>query len=70
MAKSDEYQMAERDATDIIRTVVRLKHRIAQRHELNELEDKIMGDMRKAAKAGVPYELPVSSLVKGVLDED
>ena len=69
MAKADDYTLAERDATDIIRTVVRLKHRIAQRHELNELEDKMLGELRAAAKEQRAYELPITSLVAEALDE-
>ena len=69
MPKADDYTLAERDATDIIRTVVRLKHRIAQRHELNELEDKMLRELREAAKEQRVYELPISTLVAEALDE-
>ena len=69
MPKADDYTLAERDATDIIRTVVRLKHRIAQRHELNELEDKMLRELREAAKEQRTYELPISTLVAEALDE-
>ena len=69
MPKADPYTLAERDVTDIIRTVVRLKHRIAQRHELNELEDKMLGELRAAAKEQRAYELPITSLVAEALDE-
>jgi hypothetical protein len=69
MAKLDEYQLAEKDMVDAIRTVVRLKHRIQQRHELNEIEDEWVQKLRDAAVTGQAVELPLPELLEGAFDE-
>lgn len=68
MAKLDASQLAIKDATDIIRTAVRMKHRIAQRHELNEVEDEILDQLREAIVKGEAFELPVASLLQENVD--
>lgn len=65
----DEYQMAEKDAVDVIRTVVRLKYRIAQRHELNEREKPLVDELVAAAVEGRSFSIDVPALVGEVLDE-
>lgn len=69
MPKLDPTQLAEKDAVDIVRTAVRLKHRIAMRHELNELEHDMLRDFRDALIEGRPYELPVATILEEAADE-
>lgn len=66
--KLSDAQLAERDLVDTLRTVVRLKHRIAMRHELNELEADALAAQAAALEAGKPYQLDVASVF--VSDED
>ena len=65
----DDYQIAEKDATDILRTVVRLKYRIAQRHELNEREKPFVDALVDAATEGRSFDIYVPALIGEVLDE-
>lgn len=70
MAKVDASVLAERDLIDAVRTVVRLKHRIAQRHELNEIEDQFLKQYRTAVLNGEGFELPIESMLSGAADAD
>ena len=60
--KTDE-QLAEADMLDTLRTVVRLKHRIEMRHELNELEAAAIEEQQRALDEGRPYKLDVRSVL-------
>lgn len=55
-------QLSEKDMIDTLRTVVRLKHRIEMRHELNELEAEAVKAQQDAITAGEPYKLDVRSV--------
>lgn len=67
MAKLTEDQLAEKDLVETVRTIVRLKHRIAARRELNDVEAEIVGDFRKRVAKGQPYTPDLGLLVKGEL---
>ena len=60
--KLTDEQLAEKDLLDAARTAVRLKHRIAMRHELNELETELLDQQQAAIRAGEPFRLDVSSV--------
>ena len=61
--KLTDEQLAERDMLDTLRTVVRLKHRIEMRHELNELETQAIEAQQAALDNGEPYKLDVASVL-------
>lgn len=60
--KTDE-QLAETDMLDTLRTVVRLKHRIEARHELNELEAEAIAEQQAALDSGEPFKLDIRSVL-------
>lgn len=64
MAKRTEAQLAHSDLIDTLRTVVRLKHRIAMRHELNELEATAVAEYERRLVSGEPFQLDVGALVE------
>jgi hypothetical protein len=64
-----EAQLAETDMIDTLRTVVRLKHRIQMRHELNELEAAAIEQQRDAIETGKPFKLDVAAVVAGELGD-
>lgn len=55
--KLDSTELARKDLVDMVRTRVRLEHRIAMRHELNELEARIMSEFDLRVLEGAPHEL-------------
>ena len=62
--RKDDTELARTDTIDLIRTVVRLKHRIAQRHELNEIESEYLTKFDAAIASGQQWELDASSVLK------
>ena len=58
--------LAEKDLLDTLRTVVRLKHRIAARHELNDLEAEAVAAQQEAIAAGRPYRLDIARALAGL----
>lgn len=60
MAKLDKAQLARKDLVDMIRTRVRLEHRIAARRELNDLEDEALQEFERRLSSGEAYELESS----------
>lgn len=67
MAKLTEDQLSRKDLIDSVRTIVRLKHRIAARRELNDVEADILGDFDGRVAKGLPYTPDLGSLVRGEL---
>jgi hypothetical protein len=68
--RKDDTELARTDTIDLIRTVVRLKHRIAQRHELNEIESEYMAKFDAAIASGQQWELDASSVLRDIDGED
>ena len=68
MAQLTEHQLARKDAIDTVRTIVRLKHRIAMRHELNDIEEGMLREIDERAAKGLPFQVDVSSLVAGEIE--
>lgn len=64
MSKLTEPQLIQKDLIDSIRTVVRLRHRIQMRRELNELEDAELKKFQAALQAGTAYELRPADLLE------
>ena len=66
MAKKTTIDLALADNLDVARTLVRLKHRIAARHELNEVEDKIRkGTASKVLKGILPKPIDTTKILNG-----
>lgn len=64
MAKRTAVEMALQDNLDIARTLVRLKHRMAARHELNDVEEKIRkGTAAKVLKGVLPKAIDTSKII-------
>lgn len=64
MAKKTRTELALIDNLDVARTLVRLKHRLAARTELNELEDKIrQGTAAKILKGILPKPIDTSKIL-------
>lgn len=68
MAQLTEHQLARKDAIDTVRTIVRLKHRIAMRRELNEIEDDMLKQIDERAAKGLPFRVDTASLVAGEIE--
>jgi hypothetical protein len=69
--KQTEAQLAEKDMVDTLRTVVRLKHRIQMRHELNDLEAEALKAQQEALATGKPFKLDIrKALESGAEDGD
>jgi hypothetical protein len=66
--RKTEEQLAEADMLDTLRTVVRLKHRIEVRHELNELEAAAIEQQQDAIDAGQPFKLDIAKLLRRELE--
>lgn len=64
MPKRTETELARTDMLDSLRTVVRLKGRIAQRRELNELEAAALEQFEAAVVSGQPFEVDVAALLE------
>lgn len=64
MSKLSEAQLVQKDLIDSIRTVVRLRHRIAMRRELNDLEDVELKKFQAALQEGKVYELRPADLLE------
>jgi hypothetical protein len=68
--RKDEVELARTDTIDLIRTVARLKHRIALRRELNEVESEYMQKFDQAIASGQQWELDASSVLRDLDGED
>lgn len=68
MAQLTEHQLARKDAIDTVRTVVRLKHRIAMRRELNEVEEGMLKEIDERAAKGLPFKVDTATLVAGEIE--
>lgn len=66
--RRDETELARADAIDVTRTMVRLKHRIEMRHELNNLEADLNKQFDEAIVQGKPFELDAGQILES-LDE-
>jgi hypothetical protein len=64
VARTDA-QLAQTDLIDTIRTVVRLKHRIEMRRELNAIEADAIAEYERRLAAGEPFTLDAASLLEG-----
>lgn len=67
MAKKSEDQLAWANTLDTVRTIARLKSRIALRVYLNDVEDEIRQEFDARLSSGLPYKPDLGSLVKGEL---
>jgi len=67
MPHRSEEQLAKSDLIDTVRTIVRLRHRIAMRRELNEIESEALAQYEHALVTGKPFELDVARYVEGEL---
>lgn len=64
MAKKTIVELALADDLDAARTLVRLKHRIAARHELEDVEDKIrQRHSRNVLKGILPKQIDTSKIL-------
>jgi hypothetical protein len=61
--KSD-IEIGQDDLIDAVRTMIRLKHRRAQRRDLNDQEPAIVEAYQAAVSAGKPYEFGVKDALK------
>lgn len=64
MPKRTEVQLARTDLLDTVRTIVRLKGRVAQRRELNELEAEALEAFEAAVVAGRPFNVDAAAVFK------
>ena len=64
MPRLNEATLTRKDLVDAVRTVVRLKHRIEQRRELNDIENDLLEGYDKAVMEGRAYELDVASILE------
>lgn len=55
--KLSNAELARKDLIDMVRTRVRLEHRIAQRRRLNELEHAVLDEFDRRVMEGKPHEL-------------
>jgi hypothetical protein len=60
--KLDKTELARKDLIDMVRTRKRLEHRIAQRRELNDLEDAVLAEFERRVSNRQPYELSFSDI--------
>lgn len=61
MARKSEVTLAWADTLDVLRTKKRLEHRIAMRHELNELEAEAQAEFQYRVQNGLGFT-PVAEL--------
>ena len=59
--KLDKTELARKDLIDMVRTRKRLEHRIALRHELNELEEAVLDEFDARIMNGAPHELTIDA---------
>lgn len=59
--KLTKTELARKDLIDMVRTRKRLEHRIALRHELNELEEVVLDEFDERVMAGEPHELTIDA---------
>ena len=55
--KFDPTELARKDLIDMVRTRVRLEHRIAMRHELNEVEAEVLAEFEDRVSNAQPHGL-------------
>lgn len=67
MAKLTEDQLARKDLIDTVRTVARLKARIEQRRQLNEIESRALEEFDRRVMTGEPYQVDIKELLAGEL---
>ncbi len=67
MAKLTDEQLERKALQDTVRTIVRLKHRIAARNELNDVETEVLAEFDERVSSGLPYRPDLGALVKGEL---
>ena len=60
--KFDPTELARKDLIDMVRTRVRLEHRIKMRHELNEVEAAILAEFDDRVARGEPYGLTFADI--------
>jgi hypothetical protein len=63
MPRRDAVDMARTDSIDLVRTLVRYKHRVAMRAELNEIESELLDEFDDAVTKGTEFELDVEKLL-------
>jgi hypothetical protein len=66
MPRRDAVDMARTDTIDLVRTLVRYKHRVAMRAELNDIESEILDEFDEAVVTGQEFELAVEKLLKSL----
>ena len=60
--KLDKTELARKDVIDMVRTRVRLEHRIAMRHELNDIEAAILAEFDTRLLEGKSHELTYADI--------
>ena len=60
--KLDKTELARKDVIDMVRTRVRLEHRIAMRHELNDIEAAILDEFDARVLEGKSHELTYADI--------
>lgn len=68
--RKDAVEMARTDTIDLIRTLVRYKHRVAMRAELNEIESALIDKFDESVTVGAPFALDAAEILGAIQDED
>ena len=68
--KLDKTELARKDVIDMVRTRVRLEHRIAMRHELNDIEAAILAEFDTRLLEGKSHELTYADIDEALEDLD
>lgn len=62
--RKDAVEVARTDTIDLVRTLVRYKHRVAMRAELNRIESEILDEFDEAVTKGVPFSLDAEKVLE------
>jgi hypothetical protein len=65
-ARKDAVEMARTDTIDLVRTLVRYKHRVAMRAELNDVESKIVDKFDESVTVGAPFALDAAEILEAI----
>lgn len=64
--RKDAVEVARTDTIDLVRTLVRYKHRVAMRAELNAIESEILDEFDAAVTKGAPFSLNVEKVLEAI----
>lgn len=65
-ARKDAVEMARTDTIDLVRTLVRYKHRVAMRAELNDVESAIVDKFDESVTVGAPFALDAAEILEAI----